>query len=133
MARRAPVARCLDLIDLLRDDKAYAIADRIIGTLWTVHELERGEPGEAAFHAWARALMQGPMARLGWEAKPGEKELDASWRSLVIELLGTFGDDAVRAEAQRRFRAFAAKGEPIPGDLRRTVFGLVGRDADAET
>ncbi|HYR58998.1 MAG TPA: M1 family metallopeptidase, partial [Chthoniobacteraceae bacterium] len=132
-AGRAPGARCLDLIDLLRDDTTYAIADRIIGTLWFIHDLERGEPGEVAFHAWARALVQAPMARLGWDAKPGEKELDASWRSSVIELLGTFGDAAVRAEAQRRFRAFVEKGEPIPGNLRRTIFGLVGRDADAET
>ncbi|MGB8167546.1 MAG: M1 family metallopeptidase [Chthoniobacteraceae bacterium] len=132
LAGRAPVARSLDLIDLLRDDTSYAIADRIVALCGTIHELERGEPGEAAFHAWARKLLQPHLARLGWEAKASDKPLDALLRSSVIQALGAFGDEAVLAEAQRRFRAFVAKGEPIPGDLRQTVLGLVGRHADVE-
>ena len=133
LADRSPVTRCLDLIGTLGDDPSYVIADRIVGTCRFIHELERGEPGAAAFHAWASRLLRPHLARLGWDARTEESQLDALLRSSLIELLGTFGDEAVRAEAARRFRAFAAKGEPIPADLRRTVLMLVGREADAET
>lgn len=133
LAGRSPVARSFDLIDLLRDDTSYTIVERTVDLCWSIHELERGEPGEAAFHAWARQLLQPHLARLGWDAKPGEKQLDALLRSSLIQALGAFGDEAVLAEARRRFRVFVAKNEPIPGDLRRTVLGLVGRHADAET
>ncbi len=133
LAGRAPVARSLDLIDLLRDDPAYAIANRSVDLCWTIHELQRGEPGQAAFHAWAKRLLQPHLARLGWDARADEKPLDALLRSAVIQALGAFGNEAVLAEAQRRFRVFVAKGEPIAGDLRGTVLGLVGRHADGET
>jgi aminopeptidase N len=133
LAGRAPVTRSLELIDALADDTSYPIANRCVDLCWFIHELERGEPGEAAFHAWARKLLQPQLARLGWDAQPGEKQLDALLRSAVIHALGIFGDEAVLAEAQRRFRAFVAKGEPIAGDLRRTVLGLVGLRADTET
>jgi aminopeptidase N len=133
LAGRSPVARSLDLMTTLADDTAYAIVDRLVDLCWSIHELERGAPGEPAFHAWATKLLQPHLTRLGWEARPGEKQLDALLRSSVIEALGAFGDEAVRGEARRRFRVFLAKGEPISRDLRRTVLGIVGRDADAET
>ena len=133
LADRAPVARCLELISTLGEDPSYVIADRIVGTCSFIHELERGEPGEADFHVWASRLLRPHLARLGWDARAGESQLDALLRSSVIDLLGALGDEPVRAEAARRFRAFVAKGEPIPADLRRTVLAQVGRDADAET
>jgi aminopeptidase N len=133
LAGRSPVTRCLDLIGTLRDDTSYAIVDRLVDACWFIHELERGQPGAAAFDARARQLLAPHLARLGWDAKPDEKQLDALLRSSLIETLGALGDEAVLAEARRRFRAFLAKGEPLPGDLRRAVLGLVGRGADAET
>lgn len=133
LAGRSPVARTFDLIEVLREDTSYPIARRILDICWTIHGLQRREPGEAAFHAWARKLLQPHLTRLGWEVRPGEKPLDGSLRSSVIEALGAFGDEEVLAEARRRFRVFIAKGAPIPSDLRRTVLGLVGHHADAET
>lgn len=133
LAGRAPASRSLDLIDQLRDDPSYAIARRIVDICWSIDELQRGQPGEDAFHEWARSLLQPHLARLGWETKLDEKPLDGLLRSSVIEALGAFGDEAVLAEARRRFRVFVAKGEPIPSNLRRTVLGLVGRHADTET
>ncbi len=132
LADRSPVTRPLDLISTLGEDPAYAIASRIVDTCMFIHELERGEPGETAFHEWAIRLLRPHLARLGWDARAGESQLDGLLRGSVIGALGTFGDEPVRAEAARRFRVFVAKGEPIPSDLRRVVLGLAGRDADAE-
>ena len=131
LAGRAPVSRYLDLVSTVADDPAYAILDQIVRTFGFIDSLQRGRPGEAAFRAWACSLLQPQLARLGWEAKPGEKELVARRRSAVIGLLGSFGDPAVLAEAGKRFDGFVAKPDSLGGDLRDTVFSLVGRDADA--
>ncbi len=131
LAGRAPVARYLDLVSTVADDPAFAILDQIVWTLGTIDALQRGRPGEAAFHAWACHLLQPQLARLGWDAKPGEKELDGRRRSAVIGLLGSFGDPTVLTEAGKRFDGFVAKPDSVAGDLRDTVFRLVGRDADA--
>jgi aminopeptidase N len=132
-ADRAPVTRALQLVETLETDTSFVIVNRVLELCWTVHHLERGQPGEAAFHEWARRTLQPHFARLGWEAKPDEKALDGTLRSRVIEALGTFGDAEILAEAQRRFRVFIEKGTPIAGDLRETVLGLVGREAGPET
>ena len=47
------------------------------------------------------------------------------------QTMAATGDEAVLAEADRRFRAFVAKGEPLPSDLRGNILELVGRRADA--
>ncbi|HEX8295425.1 MAG TPA: M1 family metallopeptidase [Chthoniobacteraceae bacterium] len=133
LAERAPVARYLDLVASLGESSAYVIIDQIIGTFWTIDHLQRGQPGEAAFHRWAKALLQPHLARLGWEAKSGEKQLDGLLRTALVSQLGQFGDEAVLVEAQRRFAAFLEKPESLPGDLRGAVLGLIGRRADAAT
>src|SRR5262249_35122531 len=114
-------------------DTTFAIVDRLIEICSTIHSLELGGAGLAAFDAWARQLLAPQLARLGWDPQPGEKDLDAALRGTLGASLGKFGDAAVVAEAQRRFRALASKGEPIPGSLRSAVLGLVGREADAAT
>jgi aminopeptidase N len=130
LAGRSPIARALELVQLLREDSSYAIGDRIIGICSFIGDLQIDQPGEKAFHAWASELLQPTLSRLGWDVKPDEKAVDGLWRSALIELLGSFDDPAVAAEAQKRFGAFAVRGEPLPGDLRRAILGIVGRDAD---
>lgn len=48
-------------------------------------------------------------------------------------MLGGLGDAEVLAEARRRFDAFLADPSSLSPDLRRTVLGLVARNADAAT
>lgn len=132
-AGRSPMARCFEIIDILGGDTSPTIIQRIIDICWTIHQLEHGGPGEAAFHTWACRLFQPHLERLGWDASPGEKQPDTLLRSSLIEILGAFGHAATRDEARRRFRAFITNGTTISGDLRRTVLKIIGRDADAET
>ena len=68
-------------------------------------------------------------ARLGWEPQPGEDERTGQLRGVILGALGTLGDDdAVRAEARRRFEA-----GPLEGDLARSILRVVaneGRSGD---
>ncbi len=51
----------------------------------------------------------------------GSGHLDAMLRSLVLAKMGRYGDDAVLAEARRRFDAHCAGTTSIPADLRAAV------------
>ncbi len=132
-AARAPVGRFLALVETLRDDPAYVIVARIVDACWTIDHLQRGQPGEVPFHTWARGKLRPHLARLGWAARPDEKPLDAKLRGELITILGAFGEESVIKEAQRRYQLFVEKGELLPGDLRRAVLGIVGREANAKT
>jgi aminopeptidase N len=48
-------------------------------------------------------------------------------------MLATFGDDAIVAEANRRFAKFASDPKSLPTALRETVTSLAGRYADRAT
>ncbi len=54
-------------------------------------------------------------------------------RARLIRTLGHFGDEAVLAEAKRRFDAFLQDAASLPPNLRDSVTHLVGRGADRAT
>jgi aminopeptidase N len=54
-------------------------------------------------------------------------------RADVIDVLGTFGDEAVIAKANQLFQGYPQNPESIPGDLREPVLYIVGRYANQTT
>ncbi|HEV7868258.1 MAG TPA: M1 family aminopeptidase, partial [Chthoniobacteraceae bacterium] len=133
LADRSSVSRYLDLLETMAEDNSYVIVEQAIDTLSFVGRLQRGQGGEASFQAWARAHLQPHLTRLTWEAKPGEKQLDAMLRSQLVRVLGQLGDTAAMKEAKSRFETFLVKPESLTGDLRGAVLDLVGRQADVQT
>ena len=77
------------------------------------------------------AALFGPQyAHLGFESHPGEGDRTPTLRSLAINLLGVIGEDeAVRAEAARRFDASPIAGgtEPIPADVESATLAVVAQ------
>ena len=68
-----------------------------------------------------RDLVGPHFARLGWEPKAGESERTGQTRSIVIGLLGRIGgDEAIVAEARRRFEA-----NEVSGNLATVILRLV--------
>jgi aminopeptidase N len=132
-AGRSPAAQCLDLVSALGDDQSATIIQRIIDILWSIDGLERGTPNRDGFHAWARNFLRPHFDDLGWEAKPGESPLQAELRGSLISILGAFGSEEVNSSARARFDAYLHDPTSLPGDLRGSVFSVVGRDADAVT
>jgi puromycin-sensitive aminopeptidase len=80
----------------------------------------------------ARALFAPQLARLGWDPQPGEGELAPQLRAVAISTLGVVGDDeAVQAEAVRRFEANDLNGDIAAAILR--VVANLDRPGDYET
>jgi len=126
--REAPSAYLM-LVDQLAGDDHRGVVEQVTDTLARVDKLERGRPGRAAFQAYARALLRPIFVRLGWQAA-GESGERASMRVRLVSALGYFGDDALIAEAKRRFEGFLRDPDSLPWVLRELVIHFVGRTAD---
>ncbi len=130
--RFAPAAY-FDLVERLVGDDNRAVVDQIIRALTRIDHLEWGRPDRAAFQAYGRAVLRPVFDRIGWDAAPSEPTDHALLRGRLIGVLGRFGDDAIVAEAKRRFAKFVSDPTSLPTALRDTVTGLVGRYADRAT
>jgi len=130
--REAPPAYFV-FADQLASDDHRRVVDQLIGSITRVHKLERGRPGRAAFQAYARALLRPIFERVGWQGADSEPAERARIRGQLLNALGDLGDDAVIAEAKRRFDAFLQDAASLPSALREPVLHLVGREADRVT
>ena len=102
-ADRITVDPYFRLVNAVADDRNRAVWERVMGTIGRLDDLERGLPGRPAFQAYARARLRPPFERLGWDRAAGESEDNTILRAKLIGELGALGDDAVLAEAKRRF------------------------------
>jgi len=73
------------------------------------------------------------LARLGWEPRAGERDVQAVLRSGLIAALGALGDPATIAEARRRYEREQTDPAAVPATLRKAIHALVARHADAVT
>ncbi len=134
-AGRAPLGDYLDLLTALQAAHVTSIAvwDDTIDHVLDVDALLRGDAGRPAFRSFASALLTPQLARLGWDAKPGESFLDALLRPQLIAALGQMEDPAVTAEAKARFAAFQRDSRAVPPDLLDPVTRIMGMQADLAT
>src|SRR5690606_11355738 len=72
-------------------------------------------------------------AKLGWEAREDDSAPVRRLRMTLIGVLAELGDEAVIAEARRRFAAVDTDASAVPAELRRTLFGIVASKADSAT
>ena len=130
---RIPVDRYFTLADAVGDDRNRAVWEQVMGTIARLDDLERGLPGRPAFQAYARSRLRPAFDRLGWNRAAGESEDNTILRAKLIGELGGLGDDAVLAEAKRRFAAFVKDPGSLDVNLRGSVIFLAGREADRAT
>ncbi|MDR0184680.1 M1 family metallopeptidase [Lysobacter arvi] len=122
----------LDLVQATPRDADPQIWGDIAGALRSLDAYYRGNAArQATFRRFAIAQLAPVFARVGWEAKPGEADPTKVLRTDLIEALGALGDRTVIEEARRRYAA--QDSIPLPGELRRSVLGVVARHADAAT
>ncbi|HEY4368843.1 MAG TPA: M1 family metallopeptidase [Steroidobacteraceae bacterium] len=88
---------------------------------------------QEAFRKFAIAKLTPVLARVGWNAQPGELDTIAILRSELIRTLSALDDHVVIAEARRRYAASKTDAAAIPAALRKTILGVVARHADAAT
>ncbi|HBN54457.1 MAG TPA: aminopeptidase [Stenotrophomonas sp.] len=129
-----PESDVLDLTAQVPADAPSDLWEMVSGTLGGIDALFKGDaPRQAAFRKYARARMSPVLQSLGWDAREDDSAQTRQLRGGLIRMLSTMGDEQVIAEARRRFDAFLANPESLPADLRRTVLGVVARNADAAT
>ena len=129
-AARAPLTDYLNLLPHLSGEQSVAVWTDTLAHLTRIDRALAGSPVRASFAAYAADLVRPEFARLGWDARPGEPFLDSLLRSKVVAAMGAFRDQAVVAEARRRFAAFAHDPSALPPALRAAVLTIVGQTAD---
>lgn len=107
---------------------------QVAGTLGGIDDMFEGKPKEqAAWRKYAIGRLSPKFQQLGWDNRDGDAARTKQLRSSLIGILSSLGDAQVIAEARRRFAAFQADPSSLSPDLRRTVLGIVARNADATT
>jgi aminopeptidase N len=131
MAGKQPLSDYLDLAAAVPADAAPEVWQDVVGSLSSIDYYYEGDAKQqAAFRKYALATLQPVFARVGWEAKAGEADPVRRLRSSLIGALSGLGDQAVIAEARRRFEA---GGDAVPVVLRNVILGIVAHNADAAT
>jgi len=107
---------------------------QVAGTLGGIDDMFEGKPkAQAAWRKYAIGRLSPKFQQLGWDNRDGDAARTKQLRSSLIGILSSLGDAQVIAEARRRFAAFQADPSSLSPDLRRTVLGIVARNADATT
>ncbi len=126
----APISDYLELAASVKLDADPVIWSQVAGRLNGLKAQFKGQPGEEAFGAYARARLSPLMDSIGWDPKPGEPANTAILRGRLIAILAQLNDPAVVAEARRRFAAAQTDPSALPSGIRGTVVGTVGYYAD---
>ncbi len=127
-----PEADLLDLTAKVPLDASPDLWLQVAGTLGGIDDLYEGDARQqAAWRKYALSRLSPKFAQLGWENRDGDSAQVKQLRARLIGTLGTLGDRDVVAEARRRFAAFQADPASLSPDMRRTVLGIVARNADA--
>lgn len=131
MAGYQPAADFMDLVAATPADAVprlwYEIADKLVALdEYYGHDVARRD----AFRQFATSVLGPELARIGWQARPGETDPVKILRMKLIDALGRLADPDVVAEARRRFAASDVNPIAMPPALRKTVLQVVARNAD---
>lgn len=129
-----PESDSLDLALQVPQDAAPEVWQMVVGALGGLDDLYKdNKPRQHAVRKFVIAHLAPKYRQLGWDNHADDSSSVKQLRSSLIWMLGDLGDAEVLAEARRRFDAFLADPSTLSPDLRRTVLGLVARNADAAT
>jgi hypothetical protein len=130
---QVPMAQFMLLTTKLRPDDEPLIWIDLAQSLVRFDSLYDGRTGRGEFRVYARRLLQQPLARVGWDARPGEADNIENLRATLLDAMGRFADPAVVAEARRRYREFFAVPARLSAAQRKMVLNVVAENADAPT
>jgi aminopeptidase N len=124
----------LDLAKNVPADADPAIWSDIAGSLSGLDGYYDGDSKrQAKFRKFALSVLRPAFARIGWNAKADDSAPVQLLRTQLIGTLAGLDDEAVIAEARRRFAAGPDDANAMPPALRNTITGIVAYNADAAT
>jgi len=134
MAGLRPASDYLDLAKGVSADADPAIWSDIAGSFSSIAGYLKGnDAAQERFHAYARGVLQPVFARIGWNPKDGESAPVQLLRTILIGTLAGLEDQAVIAEARRRFAAGPDDPSAMPPALRSLITAIVANKADVAT
>ena len=133
MAGETPLTNYLRLCVALPADGDAVLWLEQARTLAGLDSFYRAGPERAAFRAWASALLDSQVKRVGFDVRAGEPPTEALLRETLLLALSQIDDPAINAEARRRFAAARRDLSVLGPDERRWVLIGAARSADAET
>ena len=126
-----PESDSLNLTTKVALDASPALWQMLAGTVGGIDDLFEGDAKrQAAARAYALSRLSPKFQQLGWDNREGDSTTTKQLRSSLIGILSGLGDQKVIAEARRRFSASQTDPKALSPDLRRTVLGIVARNAD---
>ncbi|MEJ7925391.1 M1 family metallopeptidase [Sphingobium sp. AN641] len=129
-----PIGLALDLIDAVPANASPAVLAEVPGYLESAHlMLESDKAAQARVAVYASAKLAPALTSIGYDAKAGEGPQVPVLRSSLIETLGSIGDKAVVAEANRRFAALEKDPAALDGPLKNVWLGIIAENADQAT
>jgi hypothetical protein len=132
-AGRAEPSSYFALVENVGVDDRRPVWDQIITVFSALDRLSRDRHERAAVQGYARAKLRAVFDRLGWEGSGSGDDDITLLRGSLIRTLGELGDEAIVAEAKRRFAGFLSDPQSLPGALRDSVTHVAGLAADRGT
>jgi puromycin-sensitive aminopeptidase len=132
-AGQLPAVEYLELTARFREETDRNVWTVIVGAFGYVNRViaDAVRPGLAAL---VRNRLRPSVLRLGWEPRPGERELDRQLRGDLIRGLGVLGDDPeIQAEARRRYARYREDETALdPNVLPAVIAVLAASGSEAE-
>ena len=124
-----PVSNTLEFTAALPVEADPIIWRQAVNTLVGIDVAFGDDPRRAVFTAYARRTLTPLVAKIGWDAKPGEDAAVSTLRTTLLASLGRFNDSKTITEARARFARLVANPASIDPGQRRTVIAVVARNA----
>ncbi len=135
LARAAylPVTQFLSLARSYVNETNAIVWEDISANFGKIDLLVADEPYYDRFAGMMRSVYGPAGERVGWEARPGEKELDALMRSTILGQLGQYDDEATLDTAASLFERYTDEPADVHPDVRGVVFNLAAQQGDEAT
>ena len=129
----APLSNLFALARKVTPDFDPVVQSTIAARIQGVSELYDGLPGQAAFKAFGRHVLEPLFVKVGWTAKLGEAQNVTLLRADLLSALSELDDPGVITEAQKRFQGYVHNPASLSPEVRRSVLAIVALHADAKT
>ncbi|MDP3973793.1 MAG: M1 family metallopeptidase [Candidatus Daviesbacteria bacterium] len=117
-----PTTVALDLaLNYIKEDD-FAVWSELTGHLAQLDSLLSYESFYENFRTFGRKIYVGISTKMDWEKRSGEKHTDGLLRGMVLNMLGSFGDQKTIKKAKLLF------GKKVDPDIRGVVYNLVAEN-----
>jgi aminopeptidase N len=130
----APISDYLDLTLKLTSGTDSVVCRQIIETLLAIDSLYGHDSKRDAVRSYGRKVLKPVLDSIGWDRKAGEHSNETVLREYLIAGLAQLDDPEVKAEADKRFRAYAGppvQPDALPAIIRRPVVQAAAFSADS--